>query len=97
MDKIRDILRESLASSLSAAPPLDRLAAAWLVSCGRTLADRGTILDYENGAIRVEVCDGAWMEQMNSMRDQLRSELSRIAGVEVTEIHFVIKGRDRRR
>lgn len=96
MDRIRDVLRESLALSLSAVPPLDRLAAAWLVSCGRTLAERGTIVDYDNGALRVEVCDSAWMEQMRSMRDQLRSELTRIAGVKVTEIHFVLKRQERR-
>ena len=96
MDRIRDVLRESLARSLSAVPPLDRLSAAWLVSCGRTLAERGTIVGYDDGAVRVEVRDSAWMEPMRSMRDQLRSELARIAGVKVTEIHCVLKRQERR-
>ena len=71
--------------------PQDRLSIAWMVACGPTLADRGVITDYREGVVRVEVCDAAWLEQMQTMRNQLQEDLGRIAGVGVAEIHFVLK------
>ena len=69
----------------------DRLAAAWPVACGKAMAERGAVLGYADGVVRVEVADGAWLRQMMSMRGQLTGELARIAGVRVSEIHFEVK------
>jgi hypothetical protein len=55
------------------------------------MADRGTVVDYADGVVHVEVRDSSWLEQMKNMRVQLERELARIAGVKVTEIHFVVK------
>ena len=35
--------------------------------------------------------DKAWMQQMESMSGVLERELAKIAGVEVSEIHFEVK------
>lgn len=70
----------------------DRLAAAWLVACGRMLAERGSVVGYENGVVHVEVVDATWLRQMLAIRGQIRGEMARIAGVEVSEIHFEVKG-----
>lgn len=91
MEEMRALLRGTLGKSLAAMPALDRLAAAWLIACGRTMAERGTVVDYVDGIVRLEVCDRAWLEQMKGMRIHLQGELARIAGVKVTEIHFVVK------
>jgi predicted nucleic acid-binding Zn ribbon protein len=72
------------------------LAAAWTVACGKTLAERGVVVGYENGVVRVEVEDGAWLRQLISMRRQLAGEMGRIAELKVSEIHFEMKRNDRR-
>ncbi len=88
---MRDLLKRQLGRGLSAMPPQDRLAAAWLVACGRALAGRAAVTGYADGVVRVEVRDAAWIEEMGSLRGQLAAELVRIAGVKVAEIHFVMK------
>jgi hypothetical protein len=88
LEGMRDLLKGSLGRSLGALREEDRLAAAWPVACGKALAGRGTVVGYADGVVRVQVEDGAWMQQLRSMRGQLAGEMARIAGVRVSEIHF---------
>ncbi|NYF91211.1 putative nucleic acid-binding Zn ribbon protein [Edaphobacter lichenicola] len=60
------------------------------------MAERGQVIGFENGVVRVEVEDGVWLRQLVSMRRQLAAELSRISGVPVSEIHFDKKGNYKR-
>ena len=89
---MRSLMRGSLKRALSAMRDEDRLSAAWLVACGRMLAERGTVVGYEDGVVRIEVVDATWLRQMLAIRGQFRGEMARIAGVEVREIHFEVKG-----
>lgn len=91
MDSFRDVLKTGISRGLGSLQDEDRLAAAWVAVCGRTMAGRGTVVGYSGGVVVVEVSAGAWLEQMKSMRVELASELARIAGVAVTGIHFVVK------
>jgi predicted nucleic acid-binding Zn ribbon protein len=91
MEGIRDLLKRSLGQSLNSLRDEDRLAAAWPVACGKTMAERGTVVGYDDGVLRVQVEDGAWLQQLMSMRGQLAGEMARIAGVRVSEIHFEMK------
>jgi hypothetical protein len=91
MEGIRDLLKRSLGRSLSSLRDEDRLAAAWPVACGKTMAERGTLVGYDDGILRVQVEDRAWLQQLVSMRGQLAGEMARIAGVRVSEIHFEMK------
>jgi len=88
---MRDVLRRSLGRSLGTLEPIDRLAAAWPVACGKAMADRGVIAGFEDGVVRIEVADQVWLEQMLSMRTALQHDLARIAAVKVTGIHFLLK------
>ncbi len=88
MQNMRDLLRGSLGRSLGPLPPLDRLAAAWPVACGAALAQRGEILSYDKGVVRVLVSSADWLQPLGQMRLILASDLARIAGVPVTAIHF---------
>ena len=88
LEGMRDLLKGSLGRSLEALREEDRLAAAWPVACGKALAGRGTVVGYADGVVRVQVEDGAWLQQLRSMRGQLAVEMARIAGVRVSEIHF---------
>jgi predicted nucleic acid-binding Zn ribbon protein len=96
LEGMRDLMKRSLGRSLQAFRDEDRLAAAWTVACGKTLAERGVVVGYENGVVRVEVEDGAWLRQLISMRRQLAGEMGRIAELKVSEIHFEMKRNDRR-
>ena len=89
MEPMRDVLRGSLSRSLRAASDDDRLSAAWTVACGRAMAERGTVVAYCEGVVRVEVADAVWIEQMKALRGTLARELARIAGVKVDSIEFV--------
>jgi hypothetical protein len=60
------------------------------------MAGRGTVVGYADGIVQVQVEDGAWLRQLTSMRGQLATEMARIAGVTVSEIHFERKGKDGR-
>jgi hypothetical protein len=92
METMRELLKRNLARSLEALPELDRLAAAWPVACGKAMADRGHILGFEDGVVRVEVESAVWLDQMRSMCAVLESELAKIAGVKIAAIHFEVKG-----
>ena len=95
MQGMRELLRSSLGKSLNGLAPIDKLATAWPVACGRTMAERGVIVGYENGCATIEVADAAWLQQMLAMRQQLTAELRRIACVELREIHFQVSGESR--
>jgi predicted nucleic acid-binding Zn ribbon protein len=95
LEGMREMLRATLGKSLHAFQEEDRLAAAWPVACGKALADRGRVIGFQNGLVRIEVEDGVWLRQLTSMRRQLVGELSRISGVGVSEIHFEKKRNER--
>jgi hypothetical protein len=88
LEGMRDLLKVSLRRSLGALSDEDRLAAAWPVVCGKAMAERGAVVGYMDGLVRVEVEDGPWLRQLVSMRVQLAGEMARIAAVGVREIHF---------
>jgi hypothetical protein len=91
MEAMRDLLRGSMAQSLRNIGDEDKLAAAWTVACGRAMAERGTVLGYEAGVVRIQVADAVWMQQMVSLRGVLERELARIAVLPVAAIHFEMK------
>ncbi len=95
MQGMRELLRSSLGKSLSALTPADKLAAAWPVVCGRSMAEHGVVMEYGNGRVTIEVSDSIWLQQMLAMRGQLTAELRRIASVELREIHFQMSGTPR--
>jgi hypothetical protein len=91
MEKMRALLQNSLGRSLRALPDEDRLSMAWMILCGRSLAARSSVAGYSDGIVKIEVFEGAWLEEVRNMRDQLQRELPRISGVPVTELHFIVK------
>jgi len=91
MEGMRELLRGSLAKSLAGVRDEDRLAAAWTVACGRAMAERGTVIGYADGVVRIEVSDTVWLRQMEALRGTLEREMSRISGVKVQAIEFRLK------
>jgi hypothetical protein len=91
MEAMRDLLKNSLGRSLNSLSDEDKLAAAWPVACGKTMAERARVIGYDTGVLRVRVENRTWLRQFISMREQLAGEVARIAGVRVSEIHFEMK------
>lgn len=89
MQRMRDVLRGSLARSLRTLPEEDRLVAAWPVACGPALAARAEVLGLDaEQVLHVRVLQPAWRDQFAQMRSMLTSDLGRIAGVRLKAIHF---------
>jgi len=96
MQRMRDLLRGSLARSLRDLTPEDRLAAAWPVACGSALAGRGEVLRLdEEGVLHIGVIGPEWLRQFLAVRSQLAADLARISGVAISGIHFEEKGSGR--
>ncbi len=89
MQRMRDVLRGSLARSLRELPDEDRLAAAWPVACGPALAGHAEVLHLDaESVLHVRVTGSEWMQQFLHMRSALANDLGRIAGVRLAAIHF---------
>ena len=98
MQRMREVLRDSLARSLRELPEEDRLAAAWPVACGSALAGHAQVLHLDAGhVLHVRVRGAEWMQQFLHMRSALANDLGRIAGVRLSGIHFDEQGSERRR
>jgi hypothetical protein len=91
MEAMRDVLRGTLAKSLRGIHDEDRLAAAWTVACGCAMADRGRVVGYDAGVVRIEVADQVWLRQMIALRSVLEREMARIAGLPVRAIQFELQ------
>ena len=96
MEAMRDLLRGSLGRSLRDLGDEDRLAAAWTVACGPAMAERGAVVGYQEGVVRVQVADAVWLRQMNSLGGTLRREVARIAQLPVQRIDFELKTDNKR-
>ncbi len=90
MQALRDILRQSLKSSLDKLAPLDRLAAAWPVAAGHSIARHSAVISLQNGVATVEVTTPEWLQQLRSMTPQLRGDLQQVSGIPLTDILFVL-------
>lgn len=91
MEGMRDLLRGSVGNTLHGLRAEDRIAAAWMVASGRALSERSAVVGFADGIVQVEVSDSAWLEQLITIASQLRTEIARIAEVEVAGIHFELK------
>lgn len=90
MQAMRDLLRNSLAKSLDALTPGDRVAAAWPVAAGHAVASRTSVTSVENGVVTVAVPDKAWADQLWGVRERLRTELASVSRLPLTDILFVV-------
>ena len=68
MEAMRDLLKNSLGQSLNSLSDDDKLAAAWPVACGKTMAERAMVIGYDRGVLRVWVENRMWLQQLMTMR-----------------------------
>lgn len=93
MQRMGDVIRSSLARSLRQLQDEDRIAAAVQVCCGTVLASHCAVLVLEEeGTLHLRVDSPEWMAPLLGMREVLRHDLQRVAGVPVAGLHFVEAG-----
>ena len=98
MQGVREVIRGSLGRSLRTLSDEDRLAAAWTVACGTTLAMRAEVIGLdEERVLHVRVLQPGWRDQFVQMRATLTEEVRKIAGVRLQTIHFEGQGSTRAR
>jgi hypothetical protein len=90
MQAMRDLMRLSLADSLRKLSEEDRLAAALPVVCGSAMAAHCAVerLDGER-TLHLRV-GREWLNPLLGMRDILRGDLARTAGVQLHDLHFEV-------
>lgn len=93
MQRMRDVIRGSLARSLRLLTEEDRIEAALPVVCGTVLAGHCEVerLDSD-GKLHVRVDSPEWMSPLLGMRDILQHDLQRVAGVPLAGLHFLQAG-----
>ena len=91
---MRELMRGSLARSLSTLTEEDRLAAALPLVCGTVLASHCEVdrLD-ERRTLHLRVLGRDWLSPLLGMRDVLRHDLARTAGVSLSGLEFVTTDR----
>lgn len=98
MQRMRDVIRGSLARTLRQFGEEDRLAAALPAVCGSALASHCTVVGLdENRQLHLQVAGGEWMSSLLAMRGMLQQDLQRVAGVPLSGLHFEVAGAPRRR
>lgn len=88
MQQMRDVLRTSLAKSLSGLSDLDRLSAAWPIVAGHALGTRASVVAFHEGTVTLRAQDEPWRRQFLAEAARLRSDLARVSGVRLTDILF---------
>jgi hypothetical protein len=97
MQRMRDVLRDSMRRTLAPLSDEDRLTAAWRVACGPALADHAEVLHLDSESVlHVRVTGAVWMQQFLTMRSALANDLGRIAGVRLSGIHFLEQREEKR-
>lgn len=89
MQQMRDVLRTTLARSLSGLSDLDRLSAAWPIVAGHALATRASVVAFEEAVVTLRAQDELWRRQFLIEAARLRSDLTRVSGVRLTDILFI--------
>lgn len=90
---MRDLMRGSLARSLGTLREEDRLAAALPLVCGSALAAHCEVDRLDAGrTLHILVRGREWLAPLLSMREVLRSDLARTAGVSLTDLQFEMGG-----
>jgi hypothetical protein len=93
MQRMREVIRGSLARSLRLLSEEDRLASALPVVCGSALAGHCEVacLD-EHRTLHVRVDSAEWLSSAVGMKGVLQHDLERVAGVPLSGLHFVGAG-----
>ena len=89
MQRMREVIRGTLARSLRILAEEDRLAAALPVVCGSAMAAHLTVLRVDDArTLHLAVDTPEWLASMWGMRDRLRHDLERVAGVLLVGVNF---------
>ena len=89
-------MRKIVAEALAKAPPEEAAVLAWPLVCGTAVADKTQALALVEGALRIQVPDAGWRNQLFGFVPHYLEALNRIAAGKVERIEFVLAGERRK-
>ena len=89
MEPARAGFHKIVAEILRRAPAEDAVGIAWQVSCGRTVAEKTEVLEFQEGVLRVRVPDEAWRANLAGFVPRYLELLNTMLSKKVERIEFV--------
>ncbi len=87
-------LEKVVAQSIRLAPPFEAPLLAWPVVCGSQVAERTQALEFQDGALRVQVPDASWKSELQLLAPRYLAAINRYTTEPVYRIEFVVARRD---
>lgn len=84
--ELQKIFGDALQNASSEQAPLF----AWPVVCGASVANKTRALDFSRGVLRVQVPDGAWRTELESLMPDYVRALNALVAKKVSTIEFVV-------
>lgn len=93
MQRMREVIRGSLARSLRLLSEEDRIASALPVVCGSALSGHCEVLHVDTErTLHIRVDSPEWLAPLLGMKEILQHDLQRVAGVSLAGVHFLQAG-----
>jgi predicted nucleic acid-binding Zn ribbon protein len=90
MESVRSTLQRIMAEALKKMPAEEAVLSAWPMVCGEAVARNTRALQFIDGTLTLEVTDKTWRAQLQDMKRQYCSAITKLSGHAVNEIHFVL-------
>jgi hypothetical protein len=84
-------LEKIVLGSMRRVPQGEAPLLAWPLVCGSAVAERTRALHFADAVLRVEVPDGGWKREMQSLAPRYLAMLNRYSGHQIERIEFVIR------
>ena len=89
MEPARAGFHRIVAEILRRAPAEDVAGIAWEITCGRTVAERTSVVEFREGTLRVRVPDESWRANLAGFAPYYLELLNTMLSKKVERIEFV--------
>lgn len=90
MEHGRSDLQRIFSDALQNASSEQAAIFAWPVVCGASVANKTRALDFSRGVLRVQVPDGAWRTELETLTGDYVRALNAMVVKKVSRIEFVV-------
>ena len=90
MEPVRHTLQRIMAEALKKMPAEDAVLSAWPMVCGEVVARYAQARSFSEGTLLVEAADVSWRAQLQDLKLQYCSAITRMSGHKVEQIDFVL-------
>lgn len=90
MESVRQTLQRIMADALRKMPPEEAVLSAWPMVCGEAVARNARALSFREGLLTLEAADKGWRTQLQEMKMQYCSAVTKLSGHAVEQIEIVL-------